>query len=105
MSEFKEFTETLVSLGEEEVRRKLSQGVWANRRKEWAQNWIANLDSSLADNRAERDIALSKEANEIARASLGVARSAKTISIVAMILSAAVAIAVALGQIFGQKGP
>ncbi len=104
MSEFEQFTETLVSLGEEEVARKLSQGVWANRRKEWAQSWIANLDSSRADSRAEKAIALSKEANEIARASLEVARSAKTISIVAMVLSAAVAIAVALVQIFGQKG-
>ena len=103
MSEFEEFTETLVSLGEEEVRRKLSQGVWANRRKEWAHEWITNLDISRADSRAERDIALSKEANEIARSSLGVARSAKTISIIAMILSAVVAIGMALVQIMGQK--
>jgi len=103
MSEFEEFTESLVSLGEDEVRRKLSQGVWANRRKSWAQEWIENLEVLRADGRAERDIALSKEANEIARSSLGVARSAKTISIIAMILSAVVAIGVAVVQIMGQK--
>ena len=103
MSEFEEFTESLTSLGEEEVRRKLSQGVWANRRKTWAQEWIANLDISRADGRAERDIALSREANEIARSSLDIARSAKTISIIAMILSAAVAIGVAVVQIIAQK--
>lgn len=103
MSEFEEFVATLESLGEDEVRRNLSQGIWANRRKAWAQDWIANLDASQEDSRAETSIALSKEANEIARSSLGVARTAKTISVVAMILSAAVAIAVALAQFFAQR--
>ncbi len=81
MSEFEEFIETLASQGEEEVRRKLSQGVLTNRRKTWAQEWINNLDASRADRRAEKDLALSQEANEIARSALEVSRNAKTISI------------------------
>lgn len=103
MDEFETFIETLAALGEEEVRQKLSQGVWANRRKTWAQGWINNLDTSRAHDRAEEDLALSADANEIARSALGVARNAKTISIVAMILSAAVAIIVAVIQFVGQK--
>ena len=103
MDEFETFIETLAALGEEEVRQKLSQGVWANRRKTWAQDWINNLDTSRAHDRAEEDLALSADANEIARSALGVARNAKTISIVAMILSAAVAIIVAVIQFVGQK--
>jgi hypothetical protein len=103
MSEFEEFIETLSTLGEEEVRRNLSQGVWANRRKTWAQDWINNLTVSRTDNRTERDLALSAEANDIARSALGVARNAKIISIIAMILSAVVAIAVAVMQLVGQK--
>lgn len=103
MSEFEEFTETLASLGEEEVRRKLSQGVWANRRKIWAQDWLNNLDASRADRREEKDLALSQEANEIARSALKVSQSAKTISIIAMILSAAIGIIVAVIQFIGQK--
>jgi hypothetical protein len=103
MDEFEKFIETLVALGEEEVRRKLSQGVWANRHKTWAQDWIDNLDASRATDRAEKDLALSAEANDIARSALGVAKSAKTISIVAMILSAVVAIVVAVIQFVGQK--
>ena len=103
MSEFEEFTETLVSLGEEEVRRKLSQGVWANRRKTWAQDWLANFDTSQANHRAEQDLALSREANEIARSALSVSRSAKTISIIAIMVSAATAIIVAVIQFLGQR--
>lgn len=103
MSEFEEFTETLASLGEEEVRRKLSQGGWANRRKIWAQDWLNNLNASRTDRREEKDMALSQEANEIARSALKVSQSAKIISIIAMILSAAIGIIVAVIQFIGQK--
>ena len=103
MDEFEKFIETLAVLGEEEVRRKLSQGVWANRRKTWAQDWINNLDASRENDREEKNLAHSAEANNIARSALGVARSAKTISIVAMILSAVVAIIIAVIQFVGQK--
>ena len=103
MSEFEEFTGTLVTIGEEEVRRKLSQGDWANRRKTWAQNWLANFDTSQANHRAEQDLALSREANKIARSALGVSRSARTISIVAIVVSATTAIIVAVIQFFGQR--
>lgn len=103
MDEFEQFTETLAALGEEEVRQKLSQGVWANRRKTWAQDWINNLEASRNNDRAEKNLALSAEANDIARSALGVARAAKTISIVAIIVSALVAIAVAVIQFAGQK--
>ena len=103
MDEFKEFIETLATLGEEEVRQKLSQGVWANRRKTLAQDWLSDLEASRTNDRAERGLAQSAEANDIARSALGVARSAKTISIVAIIVSALVAIVVAVLQFIGQK--
>lgn len=96
MSEFEEFTEGLASLGEEDVRRKLSQGVWANRRKTWAQNWLDNLAALQADRRAEKALALSEEAN-------GIARNAKNISIIAIIVSVATAIIVSVIQFIGQK--
>lgn len=103
MEEFDEFIEKLAALGEEEVRRKFSQGVWANRRKTWAQDWLSKLEASRTNDRAEKDLALSAEANDIARSALGVARHARTISIIAIIVSALVAIAVAILQFVGQK--
>ena len=103
MSEFEDFINTLASLGEQEVREKLSQGVWANRRKSWAEDWIRDLDVSRVNTRAEVELALSREANEIAKSSLTVARSAKNISLAAIVISIFVAITVALLQAFGQK--
>ena len=103
MSKFDEFTETLASLGEDAVRRKLSQGLWANQRKTWAQEWLDNLDASRAHKRAEKDLALSEEANEIERSALEEARSAKRISIIAIALSTATVIIVAVIQFLGQK--
>ena len=103
MSEFEEFEQNLASLGEDEVRRKLSQGVWANRRKTWAQNWLANVEASRATSHAEQDLALSREANEIARSALEISRSAKVISVVAIVVSTLTAIAVAIIQLVAQK--
>lgn len=103
MNEFDEFIKTLASLGEEEVRQKLSQGVWANRRKTWAQDWLANQDASRENHRAEQELVLSRDANEIARSALNVSRSAKLISIIAIVVSAVTAIIVAVIQFIGQK--
>lgn len=103
MSEFEEFTKTLASLGEEEVRQKLSQGVWANRRKTWAQDWLANQDASRENHIAEQELGLSRDANEIARSALDVSRSARLISIIAIVVSAVTAIVVAVIQFFSQK--
>ena len=102
-SEFDKFIQNLASLGEEEVRRKLSQDVWANRHKTWTQNWLTDLESSRTSQRTEKELALAEEANEIARSALKVSHSAKTISIIAILLSAAVAIIVAVIQFIGQK--
>lgn len=66
-SEFDDFIQNLASLGEEKVRQNLSQGVWANRHKTWVQDWLTNLESSRTSQRAEKDLALAEEANEIAR--------------------------------------
>lgn len=103
MNDFDDFIRTLSSLGETEVREKLSQGVWSSRRKSWAENWLSDLETARANTLADTELALSKEANEIARSSLAVARSAKTIALAAVILSVVTALAVALVQWLGQK--
>lgn len=103
MSKYEEFTKALVSFGEEDVRLKLSQGVWANRRKTWAQDWLANQDASRENHRAKQELDLSREANEIARSALNVSRSARFISIIAIVVSVVTAIVVAVIQFIGQK--
>lgn len=103
MSEFEDFTKTLEALGKDKVRHMLSQGVWASRRKNWAQEWLDDLDYERENRRAEKHLALSEEANEIARSALKISRSAKIISIAAIVISTITSIIVAAIQFLGQK--
>ena len=64
---------------------------------------LANFDTSQANHRAEQDWVLSVEANEIVRSALGVSRSAKTISIEAIVAGVATAIIVAAIQFLVQR--
>lgn len=41
MPEYDGFIASLEALGEPEVRSKLSQGVWASKRKQWADDWLS----------------------------------------------------------------
>jgi len=84
MSEFEEFTKSLETLGEDDVRAKLSQGVWANRRKSWANDWLRANEASRAEEKeaatlslAEEGNTAAREANKIARDNLRAVKSAK----------------------------
>ena len=70
MTEFEDFTATLKSLGVIEVCAMLSQGVWANRRKSWATDWLQQEERSAASGQvaaglsiAAQDASSSREAN------------------------------------------
>jgi len=47
MSDYQEFIAGLVELGEAEVRAGLAQGIWANRRKSWAEQWLRDQEFKL----------------------------------------------------------
>ncbi|WGG49632.1 hypothetical protein [Rugamonas sp. DEMB1] len=84
MSEQEDFFFELESIGEGDVRVKLSQGVWANRRKSWAEGWLqSRMDLGLKA-RAALDLSLAADSNATARETnlilhdtLHVAKSAK----------------------------
>jgi hypothetical protein len=103
MNEYDEFISSLESLGEEQTRLKLSQGIWANRRRKWAEDWLSQQQASRASNREEDHLHLAREANKIARAAQEDSQSAKRISIIAIVVSAAMTIIVAIIQWYGQK--
>ena len=99
MSDFEELITNLESLGEDDVRTKLSQGVWANRRKSWVEDWLRTKEGSRA---AEREaVALSltaegnttaREANKIGQDNLQAVKSAKNAAWVAAIAAIVAAI-------------
>ena len=90
MTEFDDFTEKLEAHGARDVRAKLTQGVWANRRKAWAEKWLAhgasdeaNCKSATALSLAADGNATAKAANTIAEDALRAARSSKNAAWVA----------------------
>ncbi len=90
MSEFKDFNASLEALGEAEVREGLAQGIWANKRRSWAEHWLYSREAERAAHHQEAEFALAtedsatgKEANEIAKASLEAARMSKNAAWVA----------------------
>jgi Na+(H+)/acetate symporter ActP len=82
-TEFEEFTNKFMTLGENEVRKKLLQNVYAGKHKDWAEAWLkseeqkrTSVSEGRAEAREEEALAIAREANEIAR-------SARTVSLVA----------------------
>jgi len=81
---FEEFTETLVSLGEAEVRSKLLQRVWNSPRKEWAAEWLefeekkrASATAARAETREEETLSIAKNALSIASEANRIATEAR----------------------------
>lgn len=99
MGKYDQFIAMLASLGEAEVRARLAQGVWANRRKTWAEQWL--LAKDVEQDRSSRGASISsaQEANATARASLKVARSAKNAAWVAAFAAVIAAIFAALAYV------
>ena len=89
MSEYEDFIASLEALGEPEVRSKLSQGVWASRRKQWADDWLSKSEGARQEVRDELALSISKEANSIAKSALRVSKFAFVAAIAAAILGAA----------------
>jgi hypothetical protein len=96
MSNYDEFIENLVSLGEDEVRKKLSLNIWSEQRKEWVNNWLTEQDQSRENDIVKQQLSLSADANEIARSALKVARRSFFVSLIAIVVSSVTAIIVAL---------
>ena len=88
MPEYDDFIDSLEALGEGEVESKLSQGVWASRRKQWVEDWLAGNEASRQVARDEMALSLSKEANAIAKSAFRIARAAIVVAIAAAILGA-----------------
>ena len=102
MSDYHEFIAGLVELGEAKVRANLAQGIWANRRKSWAERWLHDEELKLSAATKVAGVSSAREANAIAQSSLNTARSAKTAAWVAA-LSVVIAAVVALLVYFGIK--
>lgn len=88
MSEYDDFIESLGALGEPEVRSRLSQGIWASRRKQWAEDWLSKNEGVRQEVRDEMALSISKEANSIAKSALRVSKFAFVAAIAAAILGA-----------------
>lgn len=86
MSEYDEFIASLQVLGESDVRSKLSQGVWASKRKQWVEDWLSQAESSRQEIKDETALSISKEANSIAKSALRVSKFALISAVVAAIL-------------------
>jgi hypothetical protein len=89
MAEYDEFIASLELLGEPEVRSQLSQGVWASRRKQWAEDWLSHTENSRQEARDEIALSISKEANSTAKSALRISKIALFAAIAAAILGAA----------------
>ena len=80
-SEFDNFQEMLEGLGEPEVTKRISQGVWADRRKDWADAWLVQMASTRQEAARFEDSEVAKSAKEAAwvaaRASSDAAASAR----------------------------
>lgn len=106
MSEFEEFNATLQSLGEDDVRTKLAQGVYANKRKSWAENWLRAKEASHAAETEAAALSLAgegnvtaREANNIAKENLKAVKSARNAAwaaAIAAIIAAACAVITSL---------
>ena len=99
MEEFESFVSKLNALGESEVRLRLANGSFGERKKPLVEDWLRSLEASrnnsLAEeksSREERKIANAEEANSIAREALSNSRLATRIAISAIILSISMAI-------------
>ncbi len=86
MPEYEDFIASLEALGEAEVKSKLSQGVWASRRKQWVEDWLVGNEASRQEARDEMALSLSKEANAISKSALRISRAAIVVAIAAAIL-------------------
>ena len=89
MSEYDDFVASLEAIGEPEVKSKLSQGVWASKRKQWAEDWLSKNEGVRQEVRDEMALSISKEANSIAKSALRVSKFALVAAITAAILGAA----------------
>ena len=89
MPDYDDFIASLETLGEPEVRSKLSQGVWASRRKQWVEDWLSKIEGSRQETRDVMALSISKDANSIAKSALRISKFALITAIAAAILGAA----------------
>ena len=109
MNEYEDFIASLAALGEAEVRTKVAQGVWANKRKFWAEGWLRSKETEQAGYNqatalalAADDTAAAKKANEIAQSNLEATRSEKNAAWVAALAAVVAAIFAALAYVFSK---
>lgn len=75
-----EFTNTLIALGEEQVRVNLLQHVWNSPRKEWASEWLEFQEKTRASHVASRAEMREEESISIAKRALSVAADANRVA-------------------------
>jgi hypothetical protein len=76
MDPHKEFVAELEAVGEAVVRQRLSQGVYSERRKGWAEDWLSALDRARSDSaQAESNSLASRAASAAERAADAAERS------------------------------
>ncbi|MGH8148208.1 MAG: hypothetical protein ACREPY_17995 [Rhodanobacteraceae bacterium] len=95
MGKYEEFIAELSALGQTEVQSKLAQGIWANKHLLWAESWLRDAHASRKAEIEAAGVDAAKEANAIARASVGAARSSRNaawIAAWAAIVAATVAV-------------
>jgi hypothetical protein len=92
VNDFEELIAMLESQGVAEVRARLSQGVWANRRKSWVEDWLRKKEGEHeAEGKAEALLIAmegnitAQEANKIAQDNLHAMKSAKNAAWIAAI--------------------
>ena len=80
LTALEEFTSTLITLGEEQVRANLLQHVWNSPRKEWASEWLEFQEKTRASNAAARTEMREEESISIAKRALSVAADANRVA-------------------------
>lgn len=102
MGDYDEFIASLTSLGEAEVSTKLAQGVWANRRKFWAEGWLQARAAKRDAGNTKVGLETAQEANAIAAANLKASRSSKNAAWVAAIAAIVAAICAIVAIVYSK---
>lgn len=107
---YEAFIAELEALGEAEVRNRLAQNAYAERRLRWAQEWLSSLERARNDAAtasqlaaAESQAASAREQAREMREANTIARRANTIAIIALLIAIAAA-AISTVSIFQRVG-
>jgi hypothetical protein len=90
-----EITDLYIELnnrGLEQVEIQLAQGIYGNPKKKLVENWVKTQKEALDNQHKDKGIAIAKEANQLAKKSNHISKWSLLVSILALTISALVAI-------------